>query len=99
MPAYQFQADDGEVIERFYPIREAPPLGAVLRVSGKKFRRIVSLPGSLPDFKPYSTNAIPRRTPGFRHDRRGKPVVENRQQERRYAKRMGYEWTNSKDSN
>ena len=46
MATYVFRAADGEVVERHYPMKSAPPLGKSIRVNGKAFRRILSLPAN-----------------------------------------------------
>ena len=41
---YQFRAHDGEVIERPYPVSEAPELGSFITEGGKQYKRIASIP-------------------------------------------------------
>ncbi len=42
MVLYEFQARDGKVVERDYPMLSAPKIGTVIVVKGKRYRRIMS---------------------------------------------------------
>ena len=39
MPTYEFEAENGTVIERFYHMAEAPPLGSTIEEEGKTYTR------------------------------------------------------------
>lgn len=94
MAIYQFRADDGEVVERVFPMSAAPPLGAVIEQDGKRYRRILSdTTETIKQFKPYVSVAAPRRAPGFKHDpKTGRTVIETPADERRMARFLGHEW-------
>lgn len=40
MPTYEFQSDDGALIERDYPMAKAPKVGRCITVNGVKYRRL-----------------------------------------------------------
>lgn len=42
MVIYEFQARDGKTVERDYPMAEAPKIGKVIVVKGKRYKRIIS---------------------------------------------------------
>lgn len=46
-----------------------------------------------PQFKPFKTYVVPKRYPGFKHDRDGRCIVESRSQMETYRKQQGLEWT------
>lgn len=98
---YQFQADDGEVIERNYSMKEAPELGQAIEVDGKVFRRILSMPASagLGEYDgndyPRVSHAMPRFLEGAEHvtepgKNYGKVIIESAQQARELCRRHGF---------
>lgn len=86
MPTYEFQADDGEVIERVRPMARAPRIGSVLRVKGKVYRRVASLGvGSAGIVREYRhvAHSLPRKwqwptMPHNKFDERGRAVFESK---------------------
>lgn len=91
MPIYSFRADDGEVIEQFFRMAEAPRIGDTISVDGREFRRIADCLVSTctdslrvhPKY-PYASAALPRQqwwskkeiaATGTKFDRTGKPIV------------------------
>lgn len=100
MPIYTFKSSDGETIEEAFSMRGAPEIGTPITRNGKQYLRVMSLDGAVnvqKEFKPYVSMALAKNTPGFKHDARGRCVVESRQQERAYAKRVGMEFVTSKE--
>lgn len=89
---YTYSADDGQTLEVERPMSCAPELGATLTRDGKTFRRVLDVVQVRREFKPYVSVSMNKYAAGFKHDAKGRPVVESRAQEREYAKRMGYEW-------
>ena len=93
---YQFQSDDGEVIERDYRMSNAPELGQKVTVNGKAYHRILSLPASvgLAEYDendyPRVSRALPKFTKGCPLNEKGQPVILNKAHERRILKQEGY---------
>lgn len=87
LPFYQFQSDDGEVIERRYPAHDAPDIGQAVRKGGKVYRRIFSIPEVVKPFKPYASPTLPPGHMGCHVNEQGFSVVESREQENRIAKK------------
>lgn len=91
---YEFQAQDGEIIERDYPMKDAPPFGTIIEVNGKKYERVVSASVQV-DTRftqwtyPIVSNALPRKIPGCQHDSKGRPIIENARHHERIAKDYG----------
>lgn len=40
MPSYTFRSKTGEVLERFFHMDDAPAIGSILRVGGKRYTRV-----------------------------------------------------------
>ena len=90
---YPFQAEDGEVIELSYPMKDAPPIGASVEHEGKTYTRVFSDLPVVHDYKweAYASRQLPRWMKG--HDKftkRGQPIFETRKQEREFAAKNGY---------
>lgn len=83
---YEFEDKKGNRLELYYPISEAPPIGSIVDVEGKEYRRIPSMPSLMPDEKPVISHASPRwhgmkeKKGGFyRHyTKDGKPIIDSR---------------------
>jgi len=100
MPNYEFRADDGEIVTKFYPAKDAPDLGTPIRVNGKRYVRIMSMP--LVDEAvarkvhgyPYVSRSLPINAPGCEHVRDGPKkgccIIESQRQERNVLAREGY---------
>ncbi len=44
MPVYEFEAEDGERREQFFPMADAPQIGSWVELEGKAFRRVIVAP-------------------------------------------------------
>lgn len=90
---YCYSDETGQTIERDYRIGRAPD---VVVVDGVTFRRDLRAEGAKAghaDIRPYVSNQIPAKYPGFKHDPgTGKCVVESRQQLRQYMRKNGLEY-------
>ena len=85
---YEFRAEDGEVIEKFYNMKNCPDIGKKITVKGMKYTRILcSGITRIAEFKPYKSITLPRNAKGFKTDKDGTPIVESRRQEQEYVKR------------
>ena len=91
---YEFKAKDGEVIDRQYPMSEAPELGTKIKVEGKVFVRMISTDIEVvEEFIPYVARSKPKGLPGCRVDKKsGHSVIENKKQEREIARVRGEVW-------
>lgn len=92
MPTYEFQTKDGQKLEAFMPISQAPPIGSWRTIKGKRAKRVVSQvsPEARPDIKPYTSYSIPKNYPGCPVDSKGFSVVTSRAHERAIAKNEGF---------
>lgn len=97
---YEFKARDGSTVHRHYAMRSAPPLGTVIRVGGKRYRRVLSaegVPQPVANFEPYVNIAAPRNVPGLPCVQDGKDkgrvIIRNRTDEQNLAKATGMVWT------
>lgn len=90
---YPFEADDGEQIELYYSMNDAPKIGEVVDVNGKPFKRVFSNLPVVHDYKwePYASRQLPRWHKGHKKfNKKGMPVFETRQQEREFAAKWDY---------
>lgn len=93
---YQFQADDGEVIERDYRMKDAPELGYKITIDGKEYARILSEPAFVglaehdSNDYPRVSRALPKYTKGCPLNDKGQPVILNKAHERRVLRATGY---------
>ena len=96
---YEFQADDGERIDRHYPVSKAPKLGAKIVSGGKVYRRIISTNQSVGvayDFGSYPkvSSTLPQFCDGAEHvesgNQRGKAIIESRQHENNLCRQHGF---------
>jgi len=81
---------------------DAPDLGVERTVNGKVYRRILSLEvvksiQMNTEFKPYESVSAPRGLdkidPSIKvNPKTGRPIIENRKQEREVGKKTGKEW-------
>lgn len=97
MALYQFQADDGSVIEREYPMAQAPALGSALTVDGKTYRRVVCAGPQVGAGVRDRVHGYPKRSiaapqwsgkgvPGVSHDPQGHVVFANPAAKRDYCR-------------
>ncbi len=94
MPTYEFKdVETGEHSEHFLKLGEQPGYGEIIEIDGRKLERVVEGSANVVGpRKEYVTRVVPKHTPGFKHDKDGRCVVENRKQEAWYAKKTGMEW-------
>jgi len=98
MAVYVFQSDDGETVERVFPMRSAPELGYAISVQGKMFRRILTPPtnGSAYDRDkfPKLSSALPQFCEGAEHVQSGvhvgKPIITSRRHQDELCRMHGY---------
>jgi hypothetical protein len=90
---YEFQAVDGEIIEREYRMKDAPAFGTTIEVDGKFYERIASLPqvngNPIKDRYPVVSESLPRGLTGVQCDSIGRPVIHNADEHRRVAESCG----------
>lgn len=90
MPVYEFKTDDGHILEKFFSISDAPPIGSRHVISGQSAVRVISSGvQTSPDFKPYTSPTLPKRYPGCPTDKRGFSIVTSRAHERQIKSREG----------
>lgn len=89
-PLYVFSDGKGETFERFYPAEKAPQIGATIRVGGKRYRRVATLPvtAAKPN-RHFTSNALPRNWPyAKRHEPgTGKPQFDSMREVREAERR------------
>lgn len=96
MPQYEFVADDGQIVEKSYPMRDAPPIGAEITVDGKVFRRVFcgTVDQAGIDRKthkyPFVSHALPPYLPGCKHTHTGNNIIRSQRHEREVLARTGY---------
>lgn len=44
MPIYEFENEQGERLEHFFPVREAPSIGSWVKIDGQAWRRVIEPP-------------------------------------------------------
>lgn len=89
---YEFQREDGAIVEADFPMSQAPDLGQVVLLGGIPCTRICSVPAAVrgDNWKPYASHRLPRNLKGCKCDATGKPIVESRTQEREIAAKLGF---------
>ena len=95
MPLYEFVSEDGDYIERLYPMSKVPSLGTKITVDGTVYRRCISVGRTQvrKEFKPYVCVSKPKGLPGCKTDpKTGRSIIETRKQEIEIGKRRGEEW-------
>lgn len=90
MPFYNFLDPEGNVVQEFFKMADAPDLGAKVKIDGVECTRIVSqVNGFVPAADQVRvSNAAGRWTPGFEHDPKGRPLIKNAHDERELCKRL-----------
>jgi len=76
MALYEFQAPDGTMRTKWFPMAEAPKIGACVKVGGETCTRVVSLPHACvsPDLT-FTSNSLPRNHPDApRVNEKGQPM-------------------------
>lgn len=96
MPVYPFRDEaTGRTVEVFFAMTDAPAIGSTVEHDGRRLTRLVSAfqvdPATNRSQYPYVSNALPRRLPGCRTNRQGKPIIESRRHERNVMAQHGFE--------
>lgn len=88
MPMYEFvRCDDGERVEKFFPMQSAPALDAIVDVDGHACRRVASVAGGSVPFRPFASVSAPRWDPlAPNHDNKGRPLFNNEADLKRYER-------------
>jgi hypothetical protein len=92
VPIYVFRAEDGETIEVFAPMAEAPPYGSTKEIGGKTFTRTVEIPGQgrTLEYRHLAYNFAPWQ-PGFKkYTQDGIPIVETKADAQHFEAYMGH---------
>jgi hypothetical protein len=92
---YEFLDENGNVVEISMSMGEAPSIGSIMDVEGRKLVRIASAmqvdPATNRHQYPYVSNALPRKLEGCRCTSGGKPIVMSKRHERDIMARHGFE--------
>lgn len=94
---YEFITDDGRIIERIIPMRDAPRIGervSIWDAGGRTFiaaTRIASTPRVQGDnWRPYISDRLPRNLDGEPTTEDGRVIVTDREQEARICSKFGF---------
>lgn len=97
MATYLFQSDDGETIERFYRMKDAPPIGTEIIVDGKTYRRVfcaevgTAQVARVTHKYPFVSESLPRHVNlPCKRDHKGRQIIASQRQEREVLARAGY---------
>lgn len=102
MPTYQFEADDGRVLERDYPFGKAPTLGSVVEIDGVRCTRVVSehLARATETVNPFVSMSLPPWEPGAKRYvtdpsdlNYGQPIFHSRREADEFDERSEGKWT------
>jgi len=91
MPLYDFEASDGSAVEIHFSMADAPPIGSTIERDGETLIRVPSATPTLPVWKPYISNRLPRNLEGVACTPAGKPIIDSQATERRVASMLGWE--------
>lgn len=96
MPNYDFKTDSGDVVEVFFSMRDVPAIGSTIdHPDHGRITRIAYAAQVSPNFStgtyPVVSHALPRNIEGAPSDKRGRPIILNRQHERELCARHGYQ--------
>lgn len=95
MPEYVFQKDDGEEVELFYPMKDAPAIGSQISLDGVTLTRVASSSqvsaavGVATHGYPYTSLSMPRWSKGCKHTKDGKPIIQSQRHERQVMSLLG----------
>lgn len=97
-PVYEFQNldNEGDIMEKVYPMGQAPEIGELVYDRGAWYKRIVSQSHISADVKnvvhgyPYTSRALPKNLEGCSVNKRGQPIIKSRQHEKEVCARHGY---------
>ena len=94
MATYTFKSErDGKVIERRFPMTDAPPIGSTIEIEGDVFRRLPDIPQLSVDIEtrthgyPYVSKSLPRNMKGAETNKQGQPIVTSRWHEKELSAR------------
>jgi len=94
MATYTFQSEaTGKVVEKSFPMAEAPPIGSLIEIDGDMYRRLVDIPQLSADIEnrthgyPYVSKSLPRNMEGAKTNKQGQPIVTSRWHERELQSR------------
>ena len=99
MPTYVFQYDDGSTVDQFYSMADAPKIGDVVTINGRKATRIPHFHLDAAGIErkthkyPYISNSLPSTIRGCDYavqNGRKKPVIRSQSHEREIAARYDY---------
>lgn len=88
MPVYCFLSDDGETLEHYFSMADAPSVGATIRIKGKRYKRDKGLEDVKSGFawQPYTSRRLPLNSPHApKVDGAGRPIFETQHQEREFC--------------
>lgn len=82
MTVYEYQSDDGEVIERELPMTRAPKIGSRLVKAGKVFYRLPpKVRTRVEGDHHFASHSLPLNWPyAPRHDKLGRPLFANKRE-------------------
>lgn len=99
MPIYEFQSEDGVVIDEWFSASDAPRVGEVIERDGVKYTRIYSTStyGRVENDGYHVARSLPRWTPKHpgekcpypRVNERGQPMFANKKEIREFEARSG----------
>ena len=99
MPEYQFEdLATGEQVLALFSMADAPSIGTLLTLDGRRVRRLFSdcqiNSDPVSGRYPIKSNTLPRWMPGCEHiqtgKERGKPIIQNKQHELRVMGENGF---------
>jgi len=89
---YEYQAEDGSIVEINKPVAKSDYVGKVIVHEGARVKRIASSGTSARTvWKPYISSRLPRNVEGCTCTPEGKPIIETQAQEREVCARLGWE--------
>lgn len=94
MPTYEFEDEQGERVDVFLQMSEAPKIGEWVEYGGRRLRRIPSVPvmPHIPDYT-CTIRSQARWDPRYpRTDKQGHGVILNKQEHEEYKAKTGLEW-------
>lgn len=97
MATYLFKSDSGEIIERCFSMKDAPPIGSEIVVEGQVFRRVFSADVGAAQIArvthqyPFVSRSLPYgENLGCKRDHKGRQIIASQRQEREVLARCGF---------
>jgi hypothetical protein len=94
MASYTFKSEStGQIVEKTFPMAEAPPIGSLIEIDGDMYRRLVDIPQLSADNEnrthgyPYVSKSLPRNMKGAETNKLGQPIVTSRWHEKELSSR------------